>query len=210
MSKSCRELSRKRRRQNHIQRAKQRQLRLESLEHRTMLAGHTQLEGYAVLPADTFADGPDSGAEISANGRTGPFAGQPVQGFSGVQFANPGSRFLLMTDNGFGTKADSADYLLRIYEVDPNFAGAERGNTSVSVGTEEGSFIQLSDPNHLIPFDIVNEQSADRLLTGADFDIESFVVTSSGDIWIADEFGPYLLHFNSTGELLELRSRRHN
>jgi glycerophosphoryl diester phosphodiesterase len=48
------------------------------------------LKGFAVLPADTFAEGPPAGEGISANGRTGPFEGQPVQGFSGVQFSPAG------------------------------------------------------------------------------------------------------------------------
>jgi hypothetical protein len=52
-----------------------------------------ELVGFASLPADTFAAGPPagngdgSGNPISTNDRTGPFPGQPVQGFSGVQFA---------------------------------------------------------------------------------------------------------------------------
>ena len=46
-----------------------------------------ELDGYASLPADTFAEGPPTGEGIDANGRTGPFSGPPVQGFSAVQFA---------------------------------------------------------------------------------------------------------------------------
>lgn len=164
------------------------------------------LEGFAVLPADTFAEGPPSGADsgegepISANGRTGPFDGQPVQGFSGVQFAPDGNgAFWFLSDNGFGAQDNSADYLLRIYQVDPDFAGIENGDGTIEI---EG-FVQLTDPNNVIPFEIVNQDTEERLLTGADFDIESFVIDNSGDIWIGDEFGPYLLHFNSEGELLE-------
>jgi glycerophosphoryl diester phosphodiesterase len=56
----------------------------------------------AVLPADTFAPGPPSGAFITpANGRTPPFASQPVQGISAVLPAEPGS-FWIMEDNGYG------------------------------------------------------------------------------------------------------------
>ena len=165
-----------------------------------------QLAGFASLPADTFAEGPQSGANdgegnpIEANGRTGPFDGQPVQGFSGVQFApdNTGA-FWFLSDNGFGAQENSTDYLLRIYQVDPNFSGIEDGNGSVEIE----NFIQLADPNNLIDFDIVNEDSEERLLTGGDFDIESFVIDDNGDIWVGDEFGPYVLHFNSEGELLE-------
>ncbi len=157
-----------------------------------------QLQGFASLPADTFAEGPPAGQGISGNGRTGPFNGQPVQGFSGVQFANQNS-FWFLSDNGFGSKTNSADYLLRIYRLDPNFKGAEAGDGSVNVL----NFIQLSDPDNKIPFDIKNEGTAERLLTGTDFDVESFVVASDGTIWIGDEFGPYLLHFDATGKLLD-------
>jgi glycerophosphoryl diester phosphodiesterase len=166
-----------------------------------------QLKGFASLPADTFAPGIPSGNGISGNGRTGPFPGQPVQGFSAVQFADA-SAYWFMADNGYGAKDNSADFLLRIYRVDPSFRGAEaNGNGGVSVDLE--NFIQLRDPDRKIPFPIVNEDrgdrlnTAERLLTGADFDIESFVVAADGTIWIADEFGPYLLHFDSTGVLLE-------
>ncbi len=166
-----------------------------------------ELTGFASLPADTFADGPASGtddgtgAAITGNGRTGPFDSQPVQGFSGVQFApdGDGSTFWFLSDNGFGAKANSADYLLRIYQVDPSFAGTEAGDRSVEVQ----GFVQLSDPNNLIPFAIQNEATAERLLTGADFDVESFVIDANGDLWIGEEFGPYLLHFDANGVLLD-------
>lgn len=159
-----------------------------------------KLTGFASLPADTFAEGSPAGADISANGRTGPFPGQPVQGFSGVQFApnNEGSYWFL-SDNGFGNKNNSADYLLRIYQVNPNFKQENEGNGTIEVE----NFIQFSDPDNLIPFDIVNEDSGQRLLTGADFDIESFVIADDSSIWVGDEFGPFLLHFDSTGKLIE-------
>ncbi|MEN9869977.1 MAG: hypothetical protein RLZZ171_960, partial [Cyanobacteriota bacterium] len=165
-----------------------------------------QLAGFAFLPADTFAEGIPAGGDdgegnpIDANGRTGPFDGQPVQGFSGVQFApDHTGAFWFLSDNGFGEQGNSADYLLRIYQADANFTGVENGDGTIEIET----FIQLSDPNNLIDFDLVNEGSEDRLLTGADFDPESLVIDDRGDIWVGEEFGPYLLHFNSDGELLE-------
>lgn len=155
------------------------------------------LKGFAVFPADTFADGPPSGKDISANGRTGLFPGQPVQGFSAVQFANQ-NEFWFMPDNGFGAKTNSSDFLLRIYKVDPNFRGLEAGDGSVNIQ----SFIQLADPDRKVPFKITNEATSDRVLTGADFDIESFTIAKDNTIWIGDEFGPYLLNFDTTGKLL--------
>jgi hypothetical protein len=167
---------------------------------------NNELTSFAYLPADTFAEGPSAGGDsgdgtsIDANGRTGPFDGQPVQGFSGVQFAPDGSgAFWFLSDNGFGAQENSADYLLRLYQADPSFAGGENGNGSIEIQ----NFVQLADPDNLIPFNIVNEDTEERLLTGADFDPESFTLDANGDVWIGDEFGPYLLHFDQTGKLLE-------
>ena len=158
------------------------------------------LVGFSSLPADTFLPGlpGGSGNAISSGNRETPFDQQPVQGFSGVQFSEDGNYWFL-SDNGYGAKGNSADYLLRVFEVDPNFQ-TEDGGTGAA---EVLDFIQLSDPNDLIPFDIVQEGTTERLLTGADFDIESLVVTDDGSIWIGEEFGPYLLHFNAEGELVD-------
>jgi hypothetical protein len=41
-----------------------------------------------------------------------------------------------------------------------------------------------------------------RVLTGADFDPESFCRATDGSFWIGEEFGPFLLHVDSTGRLL--------
>ncbi|TFI52805.1 glycerophosphodiester phosphodiesterase [Mastigocladus laminosus UU774] len=159
---------------------------------------------YSSLPADTYADGPPSGQNdgngkvISGNGRTGPFPGQPVQGFSGVQFADSDSYWFL-SDNGFGGQTNSADYLLRVYKIDPDFKTVDNG----SGNAQWTDYIQLSDPNNLIPWQIVNETTTDRFLTGADFDPESIVLAEDGTIWIGEEFGPYLLHFDSNGVLID-------
>lgn len=152
------------------------------------------LDGYAILPADTFAEGPDSGAALTpTNGRTPPFTGQPVQGFSAILPADNGNWYV-MSDNGFGAKGNSADYLLRFYEVSVNFDGGS---------VEVIGFTQLSDPDNYVPFPIVNNDTEDRLLTGADFDLESFRIVSDGTIWFGEEFGPFLLHTDASGRLLE-------
>ena len=160
------------------------------------------LIGFASLPADSFAEGPASGSALAnpTNRRSTPFPLQPVQGFSGVQFVGGDSGdYLFLSDNGFGALGNSADYLLRLYRVDPSFVGLEEGDGSV----ELKGFIQLSDPLKKAPFPIVRQATSERWLTGADFDVESIVVAANGDLWIGDEFGPYVLHFDSTGRLLD-------
>jgi hypothetical protein len=157
------------------------------------------LEARAILPADTFAPGPTSGQFIGLgpiNGVSVPFLDkQPVQGFSAVLPAEPGS-YWVMADNGFGAKANSADFLLRVYHVTPHFETAKGGDGTVTVG----DFIQLRDPDGRIPFGLTRP---DRLLTGSDFDIESVRKVKDGTLWFGDEFGPFLLHTDGTGKVLE-------
>lgn len=157
---------------------------------------YVTLEGRAVLPADTFAPGPPSGAAIperaNLNGRTAPFASQPVQGFSSV-LPKWNGNYLAMSDNGFGSKRNSPDYRLRWYEVAVDGA---------SGSVEIVGYTELSDPDGLIPWPIVNGDT-DRVLTGADFDLESFRQAPDGTFWFGEEFGPYLLHTDVTGRLLQ-------
>ncbi|WP_336943674.1 esterase-like activity of phytase family protein [Acinetobacter modestus] len=157
------------------------------------------LIAFATLPVATYAAGPDSGKAVSgANGIYPPFKGQPVQGFSAA-LKNDDDSYMAMADNGFGTQDNSADFLLRIYKIKADFRTKTKGTGQVTVQ----SFIQLRDPNKRISFEIVNGNTADRLLTGADFDPESMQRAADGTYWIGDEFGPYLLHFSAQGILLD-------
>ena len=169
-------------------------------------AGAAELEGRAGLPADTFAPGPPSGAQIEedeVNGRNPPFSSQPVQGFSAVIDAG-GDSYWALSDNGFGSKDNSADFLLRVYRIRPDFeTGRTPAQETGSSGISVEDFISLRDPNGYIPFPIVNEDTGERLLTGADFDPESVRRDSRGDLWFGEEFGPFLLHTDATGRVLE-------
>ena len=156
------------------------------------------LEQRAVLSADFQAEGPPSGAlATAANGRTGPFPGQVIPGFSGAVDNGDGT-FWGLPDNGFGAKTNSADFLLRLYLVKPRWETAKGGAGTIDVVR----FISLRDPDNKITFPIVNGATPERLLTGADFDVESVVPMKDGSFWIGEEFGPFLLHVDGTGKLL--------
>ena len=174
------------------------------------------LEAIASLPADTYAEGPTSGQFIApANGRLPPFTSkQPIQGISSVLKAANGD-YLVMSDNGFGAQDNSQDYVLRVYRIAPDFRSAAGGTGTVGVR----SFITLRDPGKKIAFPIVADGPfypgsapaiavdpvirRERLLTGADFDIESFREAHDGTFWFGDEFGPFLIHTDRSGRVLE-------
>jgi glycerophosphoryl diester phosphodiesterase len=153
------------------------------------------LTGRAVLPAQTFAPGPPSGALAGVGA---PFASQPVQGFSAV-LPGPGDTYWAMADNGYGAIENSADFNLRVYRIRPALRTAAGGPGTIDVQ----GFIELHDPDHRIPFAIVNAFSDQRVLTGADFDIESLRRDPDGSLWFGDEFGPYLLHTDADGKVLQ-------
>lgn len=156
--------------------------------------GRATLTGFAALPAATFVSASDPSGSLlggtPSNGITPPFADQPVQGFSGI-VRNGDGTFEVLSDNGYGNKANSADFVLRIHRVAPDYA-------TKTVDVVGG--INLTDPNGLVPFALTRP---DRVLTGSDFDVESIQRVKDGTYWIGDEFGPYLLHFDRAGRLLQ-------
>jgi len=56
-------------------------------------------------------------------------------------------------------------------------------------------------PDTSIPVDPAIRQR--RLLTGGDFDIESVREAHDGTLWFGDEFGPFLIHTDAAGVVLE-------
>ena len=150
----------------------------------------------AILPADAYQPGPPSGAAVAPNnGVVPPFPGQPIPGFSAVLDAGRGE-FWGMPDNGYGAKDNSADFLLRLYRIRPDFETAKGGSGTVEIL----GHLSLRDPDARIPFPLTR---ADRLLTGADFDLESVRRPKDGTFWFGEEFGPFLLHTDATGKVLE-------
>ncbi len=177
------------------------------------LAGHAALPAFTLLtppagaPPDAWVSGKFIGAArndrpMTMAGNTGamhgrratglslPFIGQPLQGFSGVAMnrAADGSVYVL-TDNGFGSRMNSSDALLFFHRVAPDF-----GDGAVAVRDT----VFLRDPKRVVPFRISYEATAERYLTGADFDPESIQILGN-EVWIGDEFGPSLIRATLDG-----------
>jgi len=120
-----------------------------------------------------------------------PFSGQPIQGFSGIKAMKDGSYWVL-SDNGYGSKANSADAMLMFHQVKPDWKTG-------AVKRQQTLF--LHDPDRKLPFLIVNEGTDKRYLTGADLDIESIQFIGE-HVWFGDELGPYLIKTDRKGKVL--------
>lgn len=140
--------------------------------------------------AQTFVGDPKN---LRHTGGALPIRGQAVQGWSGIVSLGRGE-FLTLTDNGFGNKINSNDALLMVHRVRADWASGK---------VERLATTFLHDPDRKVPFAIQNEASDKRYLTGVDFDIESIQLVN-GEWWIGDEFGPYLLHTDAHGKVLEV------
>jgi hypothetical protein len=190
------------------------------------------LTGWAQMPAATFADGPTSGQFAAPNPygtNLPPFANrQPVQGFSGVLAGPRKNVYHFLVDNGFGAQPNSADALLRAYTLEVNWRTRKGGVGSVAPadwqsGRERAAFdararLQINDAGHKLTVPIQADYAnyynnpanpqvdasirTGRLLTGADFDVESFRRDRAGNFWFGDEFGPYLIKTNPQGTVL--------
>ncbi|MBM4131706.1 hypothetical protein FJ250_11875 [bacterium] len=155
-----------------------------------------RLDARVVLPADTFdGEGPVGATlDTTVNGRKLPLAQVPVQGFSSLLAA--GDELLALQDNGLGTLANSADFPLRWYRLHPDW---RTGAVTVS------GIVELRDPDRLLPYPLagVERLRRDRLLSGADLDPEAMVAMDDGTFWLADEFGPSLVHVTADGTVLD-------
>src|SRR6478609_2396008 len=94
-------------------------------------AAEPKLEARAILPADATFPAPFAGAP-NTDPAPAPGATQPVGGFSALLDAGNGD-FWAMPDNGFGNKANSRSFILRLYRVKPNWRTEWGGKGTVTI-----------------------------------------------------------------------------
>lgn len=179
-----------------------------------------KLAGHVILPVDTLIEPPrdippdlevsgkfttghrveqpgevlgksDDGSRTT--GRAVPVKGQPQQGHSGIKHMRDGS-YWVISDNGYGSKANSPDAMLYLTHYAMDFDSSK---------IRVLGHVFLRDPDKRVPFRIVNEGTQERYLTGSDFDLESVQFTRDA-IWIGDEFGPYLIKASREGRVLKV------
>ena len=138
-------------------------------------AGSTPtLAGRAVLPADTLAPGPSSGNFVNPQGVVhGILIPRPSQPVEGFSSIVAGR--------------SAGEYLA----MPDNGWGGKANSVDFLIRA------------YYIGFPIVNDATPDRLLTGGDMDPESLQRGANGDLWVGDEFGPWVMHFDATGVLLD-------
>lgn len=189
-----------------------------------------QLTGWAAL-SDTFRwAGPTSGQFIGgALGVSPPFVdGQPIPGFSAL-LKNADGSWTGMPDNGFGTKGNSGDFVIGLYNANIHFRTAGNGgsvpgtvaiHSRIDFNDAKGYLKDGKGVDLQITADFANYRSVSgnslvdtgkavdsrirngRLLTGFDFDVESVVRAKDGSYFVGEEFGPYILHFDAQGTLM--------
>jgi hypothetical protein len=183
-----------------------------------------RLSGWAEILSTYRHPGPVSGQFTTGpvNGVTPPYQGQPIPGFSGIIPSTRRGTFIGLPDNGYGARANSADFVIGFYTFTPDFKTSGDGTTSrgpVAVHR----FTPFRDPNGLLDSTFITDGPVYNrvnyyatgpqipvdpsirnrwLLTGADFDVESIARMNDGTFWVGEEFGPYLLHFDANGRLL--------
>jgi hypothetical protein len=195
------------------------------------LAGFASLPADSYVDGPTsgqFVSGGDYTNATTNYGYTLPFANkQPMQGFSAFASALAGGCWYVMQDNGFGAKATSPDALLHVYAVKPDWAGgkvvpANFATCDTLSSFTADSYLRLRDPDKKLGYALVADGTnypgtssagktvavdplikANRLLTGGDLDVESFVIDAAGNFWFADEFGPFLVKTDRTGKVLQ-------
>lgn len=99
----------------------------------------------SILPTETYVPGSErSGYWTTGNAQIpAPYPGQPVQGFSATHAFADGS-YLVMSDNGFGAKTNSADFILSVHHIRPDL---REGRTGPGRTAYLSTPIRLTDPD---------------------------------------------------------------
>ncbi|MHB8626980.1 MAG: esterase-like activity of phytase family protein [Aggregatilineales bacterium] len=153
----------------------------------------------AILPAESYADGPPSGAALEVpdktiNGIKLPFSSQPVGSFTGVIPGTYKTTWQFLSGYAFGARAVSGDYLMRVNLLTIDWRANGTGGGSAS----PGEWLTLTDPKKLVS---IAKPDKDRTLTGGNFLLYGLVRAPDGSLWAGDVHTGALLHFSADGKI---------
>lgn len=169
------------------------------------------LVGWSALGQNTYTAGPYSQHQPPAG--WAPPSAQKVGGFSAGEKAS-NENYVFLTDTGFGPKASSMSSLLGMYELNIDFSDFKGKNKHSEVlklihfndvdnklsFKKQADFEFYGDKKSNNPVDSIIKKN--KLLTGGDIDPESFRVDYKGNLWVGEEFGPFLIKLDKTGKVL--------
>ncbi len=167
------------------------------------LAANASLSLRAILPAETYTDGPPSGAALAAkksiNDIGVPFTSQPAGGFTGIARGIYKNTWLLLGGHGYDTKANSSDLQLRAILIEADWRKTDgSGSGAVSVG----DWIILSDAHKHLATPLKTGNTPTRLLTTGDFILRGVGrAANNQSLWTIDS-SAILLHFGGTDGVL--------
>jgi len=169
------------------------------------------LVGWSTLGKNIYTAGPFSQHQPPTG--WAPPSAQMIGGFSAGEKTSNGN-YVFLADTGFGPKASSLSSLLGMYALDIEFNDLKGQQKHVEISKlirfndvddklsfrKQADFEFYGDVNSNLVVDSMIKQ--DRLLTGGDIDPESFRVDYKGNLWVGEEFGPFLIKFDKTGKVL--------
>ena len=169
------------------------------------------LVGWSTMGLNTYTAGPFSQHQGSST--WAPPSSQIVGGFSAAEKAANGS-YIFLIDTGFGPKSLSFSSLLGLYDLKIDFNDLQGNDKNTEVSTlihfndidnkltfaKQADFGFYGNDKKNNPVDSLIKKG--KLLTGGDIDPESFRVDYKGNIWVGEEFGPFLIKLDKTGKVL--------
>jgi len=172
------------------------------------IAMSATLIGWADMPKNTLTAGPYH--QHQPKTKWVPPGAQTIGGFSAGLKGNNG-QYIFLSDSGYGKRTESFSSLLGLYELK---LGLDEGYKKASVSKllyfndvdHKLSFSKQADYEHYgnnpnnKPVDTIIKDG--QLLTGGDLSPESVSVDYKGNIWVGEEFGPFLIKLDQTGKVL--------
>jgi hypothetical protein len=116
-------------------------------------------------------------------------------GISGIDWIPGTDRFLALSDRG--PKDGAVDYLCRFHEIELSVPA--KNSRQLTATIIRSIVLKNSTGQPYVGASHALKETSER---GHRFDAEGIRIDANGEIWIADEYGPYLFRFSNEGTWL--------